>query len=688
MVKISDKLAELGDGNGFVSLEFFPPKTDSGLKNLLARIQRMSIINPLFINITWGAGGSTAEKSLELAAYCQREFNLTTCLHLTCTNTNRAIIDDALARAKQAGIQNILALRGDPPRAEVLDDIEDVAALNNGFTYAVDLVKYIREQHGDYFAIGVAAYPDGHVDGADNTDQDFQNDLPFLVEKVKAGADFIITQLFFDVDQYLTFEAKVLEIPELQSIPIIPGLIPINNYQLFQRVSRLSHASIPKSILSRFPLQIQNDDKKVKEIGIEILSDVIDKLYTQSKSRIKGFHFYTLNLEGSIAKLVTTSKVLQKFTHFDSENSSKAGTPEPVNAKTVSYNNKIISEDDQQQSNNTSYLTDNKQEIGKLHDANKLSKKEILAISTGAGTLGKEATWDEFPNGRFGDSRSPAYGEIDGYGPSLKVPFSVKDPIKELWGTPHNLADIRELFIDFLSKKIPALPFSDLEISAETLLIQEELFEINSKYWFSLSSQPAINGCPSSDSVFGWGARNGYLYQKAYIELLILKKDWESVLKPKIDFYNRQNDYGSDENSKNNEISYYVAGSTNTNTKQDKQSSYFDTNICPNNRATAVTWGVFPNKEIVQTTIIEEQSFKAWKDEAFKILLEWANLYLIKWKNFKAKEGEEEEEEEKLKAKYENAYKLIRSIVDDFYLVTIFANDFQEEDALWNLLTQ
>lgn len=610
MTKISQKIASNPD-SGFVSLEFFPPKTKTGLNNLTARIERLSILNPLFVSVTWGAGGSTAEKSLELASYIQNELGLTTCLHLTCTNTDKTIIDDALARAKEAGIQNILALRGDPPRNEVLNP-----ELKSPFKHAVDLVRYIRESHGDWFDIGVAAYPDGHVEGSDSSSQSYKHDLPYLVEKVRAGADFIITQLFFDVPHYLEFEEALLSTPEIKNIPIIPGLIPINNYQLFQRVSKLSHAKIPKSVLNRFPLEIQGDDGKVKEIGVDVLDEIIQELYSKSKSKTKGVHFYTLNLESSIAKLVKQSKIIQDFTSF-----SKS---EPVKH---------------------------------LHD---VSRQDILAISTGVGTLGKEATWDEFPNGRFGDSRSPAYGEIDGYGPSLKIPEGVDDPIgPQLWGTPRTLDDLSELFEGFLSTKIPVTPFSDTEISSETLLIQEELFKLLEKHWYTLSSQPSVNGCMSSDEIFGWGARNGYVYQKAYVELLLPKSDWDNILKPRIIKHNQK--CGED---CVNSISFYAASNR----------GLLDTNVREESKASVVTWGVFPNREIVETTFIERDSFALWADEAYKILQEWINLYLLAWKNGRGKQ-------------YEESYNLLKKVYNEFYLVTVFDNNFQE-GQLWSFLNE
>src|SRR4051812_37084060 len=152
-------------------------------------------LRPLFVTVTWGAGGSTAQKSLELAEICQRELGLTTCLHLTCTNMSRRLIDKVLDDAKALGIRNILALRGDPPRRAEYRDANDPDPGEDDedeFVWAADLVRYIRKNHGDYFCIGVAAYPEGHADESHPLGQSLEYDLPYLVQKVQAGADFIM----------------------------------------------------------------------------------------------------------------------------------------------------------------------------------------------------------------------------------------------------------------------------------------------------------------------------------------------------------------------------------------------------------------------------------------------------------------------------------------------------------------
>lgn len=637
-LKITDKIAALKEDEPFFSLEFFPPKTESGMRNLYARLSRMTLLGPLFVTVTWGAGGTTSEKTTDLAVTCQQDLGITTCMHLTCTNTSKEVIDAALKKAKESGIKNILALRGDPSRD---------TSISHGigeFKYAVDLVRYIREQYGDYFCIGVAGYPEGHADGSfEELKQDPKKDLPYLVEKVEAGADFIITQLFFDVDKFVHYEELVRSEPKLKDIIIIPGLLPINGYNIFQRASKLSHASIPSKLLRCFPDEIQNDDDTVKDIGVDVLVKMIDEIYEKTNKRTKGIHFYTLNLEKSIAQIVNKSKYLSKVVSKKeleleaAESSSDDEIDDSITtAKRAAYANRF--------STTNKVISDLKaiDHVKSIHNV-KMTKssssqlQKLISISSGKGVLGKDATWDDFPNGRFGDSRSPAYGEIDGYGPSLKVSSS---RAYEIWGYPTKMQDITKLFVNYLLNKLDCLPWSELSLSPETALIQEELINLNEKNYFTIASQPAVNCTSSKDKILGWGPSNGFIYQKAFVEMFVSKKEWDETLLPKLDAFG-------------NSISYYYADSK----------GLFKTNL-PHNASNCVTWGVFPNREIVQTTIIEEESFKAWTEEAFEIWKEWKLLY----------------------KKDSDSAKLISDILNDFYLVTVIHHEYPNESALWDLL--
>ncbi|GMG18912.1 unnamed protein product [Ambrosiozyma monospora] len=631
-IKITDKINKLEKDEPFFSLEFFPPKTENGLRNLYARLGRMSLLGPSFVTVTWGAGGTTAEKTLDLAITCQKELGLTTCLHLTCTNTSKEVIDNALKTAKANGIKNILALRGDPQR----DSSESHGV--GVFKHAVDLVKYIRAEYGDFFCIGVAGYPEGHVEGAYDSTQCAEKDLPYLVEKVNAGADFIITQLFFDVSKFTKYESLVRSQPNLtnKNVLILPGLMPINGYSIFQRASKLSHASIPDSVLNKFPLEIQNDDDKVREIGIGITSNMIETMHSRG---VKGFHFYTLNLEKTIAQIISTSPVLKTILEkYDDDEAAASSDDEDIDvatAKQAAYANRF-KKSNQLIVDSKSNSKISSSNLNKAPSQSSSQLRTILDISSGIGTMGKDATWDEFPNGRFGDSRSPAYGEIDGYGPSLKV---TSTKAYEIWGYPKTLKDISKIFISYLSKKIDCLPWSEMSINPETALIQEELIGLNELNWFTIASQPATNCSKSDDKIFGWGPNNGYVYQKAFVEMFVPKKDWDNKLLPKL--------------KGNPQVSYYLS---------DVQ-GHFESNL-KSSESNCVTWGVFPDREIVQTTIIEEESFKAWSDEAFKIWNEWKLLYM----------------------KQDDSSKLIKDVLDSYVLITVVHHDYPDEQALWELL--
>lgn len=624
-----------------LSLEFFPPKMEAGKRNLLERMERMSALDPLFITVTWGAGGSTAEKTLELAALAQRNLNLPVCMHLTCTNMDRTIIDKALHKCQQAGIRNILALRGDPPVGESWNQNNTQPA---EFQHAVDLVKYIKSQYGSYFCIGVAAYPEGHCEGeAEASQQNPLKDLPYLKEKVDAGADFVITQLFYDVDKFLAFERLYVEHISTE-VPLIPGLMPVNSFLLFNRAAKLSHASIPKYILDKFPEEIQHDDHAVKSICVRLLADIVDRIYNDTQGRIKCFHFYTLNLEKAVAQIVAESStlryILTQAEEEDAENMADQVGDIALYDDASETNQTTDRKRRRHSSNVSAELITNRVVAGKprRRSVGMPSRKIAISISQGSGTLGRDATWDDFPNGRFGDSRSPAYGEIDGYGPTIKVG---NKRALEIWGSPRNNIDLKNIFIKYLENSVDALPWCDLGLSPESALIQEELIQLNDRGFLTLASQPATNGSSSTDKIFGWGPANGIVYQKAFVEMFVSKQRWDQGLKGIIDHY------GSEK------LSYYV-GDSNGN---------FDTNLAPES-SNVVTWGVFCNSQVIQTTIISEDSFKAWRDEAFNIWLEWAKLF----------------------PKNSPSNSFLKQMHQDYYLVSIVHHDYIQPDELWEIL--
>ncbi|KAI1438731.1 methylenetetrahydrofolate reductase 2 [Xylaria sp. CBS 124048] len=686
MEKITDKIAALSADANYFSLEFFPPKTAMGFSNLRGRLDRMArALRPLFVNVTWGAGGSTATKSIELAEICQRELNLTTCLHLTCTNMSRKMIDNALEDAKVLGIRNILALRGDPPRAAEYQDATDDPenAIDEGFVWAVDLVKYIRNKYGDYFCVGVAAYPEGHADESHPLGQSLEHDLPYLVEKTLAGADFLMTQLFFDVDAYDRFEQRLRNHPSgaFKTIPIIPGLMPIQSYQMIKRTTKLSHAKIPDALMTRLD-DVKKDDEKVKSVGVDILCEIVEQI-KEIKSRTpgpKGFHFYTLNLEKAVSFIVERTNLIPSILdeeiavddgplpiisgpsingassrehHHEISRSRRQSTvgSEPRNRVIVSERTLSIPEYEASQA-----------DAGLKAEAIN-TRANTLAISEGEGVLGREATWDDYPNGRWGDARSPAYGEIDGYGPTLHV---TQAQAIALWGHPKTLEDINTLFVRHLKGELTAIPWSEEEVHEETGTITDQLIRLNQRGLLTVASQPAVNGLRSEDPTFGWGPRYGFVFQKAFVEFFIPAAKWHALhaklkspeICSTVTYYaaNSAGDFTS------SDFSGGVAASDDTATTNTASNGYGMGESGTN----AVTWGVFPGKEIVTPTIIEEVSFRAWAEEAFGIYSEWAQVY-----------GRGSESE-----------KLLEATRADCWLVNIIHHDFMDKDALWNLLLE
>merc|ERR1719335_2074349 len=237
----------------------------------------------MWIDVTWGAGGSTSDTTLSLCETAMDVTGLDVLMHLTCTNVTVDMTRQVLQRCKEKGLCNILALRGDPPA-----NAAEWTATEGGFAHAVDLVRFIRKEFGDYFCIGVAAYPEGHIDA-----ESFDKDLQYYKEKVEAGADFGVTQLFYDTDLYFEFLKKSEAIGVPKSFDVFPGIMPIQSYAGFRRMTGLCKTFVPKAIDEALEL-IKDNESAVKEYGIEQAVDMCQELM---KGGAPGLHLYTLNLE-------------------------------------------------------------------------------------------------------------------------------------------------------------------------------------------------------------------------------------------------------------------------------------------------------------------------------------------------------------------------------------------------------
>ena len=274
------------------SFEFFPPKDSEGFENLFTTIGQLESCQPTYVSVTFGAGGSTRAQTIDLVGRIKNEIGLESMAHLTCVGSSREELRSILDTLQEKGIQNILALRGDPPQGQ--DKFEKPA---NGFAYANELVEFIRKHYD--FCIGVAGYPEGHIECPDK-----KTDLENLKRKVDAGADFIVTQLFFDNDFYFDFVERARNIGI--KIPIIPGIMPILNVKQTQRFTKMCGATIPEALMKQLELS-QDEPETVRKIGIEHATLQCELLLQEEAP---GIHFYTLNRSNATLKILESLRNL------------------------------------------------------------------------------------------------------------------------------------------------------------------------------------------------------------------------------------------------------------------------------------------------------------------------------------------------------------------------------------------
>ncbi|EJU05155.1 MTHFR-domain-containing protein [Dacryopinax primogenitus] len=594
----------------YYTLEFFPPRTDSGFENLLTRLSRLSVLNPIGLTITWGAGGSTKQRSLDLAEAALGE-NPVTILHLTCTNMERDMLDDTLDNAKARGIQNILALRGDPPRGE-----EYWIPCDPQFQHASDLVKYIRKRDGDEFCVGVAAYPDGH-----SLDEDAE--IANLKLKVDAGADFIITQLFYDADGFLMWLKKVRE--SGVEVPVLAGVMPIQSYASFLRMTKLCASRVPPSLIASLE-PIRHDDEAVKEFGVEFATDMIRTITSPNHNgpTVQGIHFCTLNLEKSTWRILDNLGWIGTTAHVLDEGKNRLIQPDS-NVRPSSASLLITPHDA------ASAATPKEAE-----DTGPISHTTTTLPALPAN---QAVTWDDFPNGRFGSADSAAFGVRDPYKNELGMTAA---EVHRLWGQPETIEDLNAMFLKHLRGHSPfsTTPWSPNPIAAETKFILPRLIEFTSKGTWTVASQPAVDCMPSDDEVFGWGPKDGFVFQKAFCEFFC-----EFVTLERLKHKAAALDT----------VKFFAA-----NAKGEMM-----TNMAPG-ESNAVTWGVFPGKEVMQPTVIERSAFQAWAEEAFGIWSEWALFF----------------------PPASTTRQLLERVRDERWLVSVCHHDFKNPNDLWDLLLE
>ncbi|XP_005528360.1 methylenetetrahydrofolate reductase (NADPH) isoform X4 [Poecile atricapillus] len=593
--RLREKMRRRQDaGDKWFSLEFFPPRTANAAVNLISRFDRMGAGGPLFIDVTWhpaGDPGSDKETSSMIIAntavnYC----GLETILHMTCCNQTKDDITGHLQKAKRLGLKNIMALRGDPSGEEWEEEVE-------GFNYAVDLVKHIRNEFDDYFDICVAGYPKGHPEA-----ESYEADLRHLKEKVFAGADFIITQLFFRPETFLKFmkDCQAIGI----TCPIIPGIFPIQGYHSLRQLVKLSKLEVPQEIKDVIE-PIKDNDAAIRSYGVELAVSMCRELL--DSGMVHGLHFYTLNRE------VATTEVLKRLGIWKED-------PRRPLPWAVSAHPKRRVED----------------------------VRPIFWASRPKSYIYRTQEWDDFPNGRWGNSSSPAFGELKDYYLFYLKSKSPREELLKMWGEELTGEEsVFEVFTCYITGepnrngyKVTCMPWNDDPLATETNLLKDQLEKVNRRGILTINSQPNINGKPSTDPIVGWGPSGGYVFQKAYLEFFTSSEIVTALLKVLKKYELR--------------VNYHIVNVKGQNITN-----------APDLQPNAVTWGIFPGREIIQPTVVDPVSFLSWKDEAFALWIEqWAKLY-------------EEESPSRM---------IIQYIHDNYYLVNLVDNDFPLENCLWQVV--
>ena len=277
------------------SFEFFPPKTEKGEENLRAALEDLVRLAPAYVSVTYGAGGTTRDKTIDIVSSISRDFGLEAMAHLTCVNATVEELEATLGQMREAGVENVLALRGDPPQGQTR-----WTKTEGGLEYSIELVDLLRDRYD--FAIGGAAFPETHIHATSP-----EEDLQFLKAKVDAGAQFLITQMFFDNRYYFDFVARARAIGI--DVPIIPGVMPILSESGIKRMTELSAARLPDGLRAALDARA-GDDEAVVEFGVSYATLQCAELLAGGAP---GIHFITLNRSPATRAILAALKLMRPW---------------------------------------------------------------------------------------------------------------------------------------------------------------------------------------------------------------------------------------------------------------------------------------------------------------------------------------------------------------------------------------
>ena len=519
---------------------------------------------------------------------------------------------------------------------------------------AIDLVRLIRELHGQYFGIAVAGHPEGHPASVGEKEE-----MIHLKEKVDAGADFVLTQFFYDASLFLNYVKRCREYGI--TCPVLPGIMPIQSYLSFKRMTEYCGVSVPPEVMERVE-SVKDDDEAVKEIGCDIAAEMCERILNtpEEDGGVDGVHFYTLNLERSVTRILimmdaiehgapgvsaettSASEVHTKEQGNESKVDRPVGVDPPVTGRmrSVSISKARLPPTRKPLPWRPSALESrSKEDVRPINWANR-PKSYVMRTDD----------WDEFPNGRWGDCSSPAFGELSDVSHFYNFTLGSEEDRRAMLGNnPTSPSDVYEVFARYVENKLPHLPWCETSLQPESYLIQTQLAALNRAGFLTINSQPPVNGAPSTHSTFGWGGAGGYVYQKSYCECFVSPKNANKLVAMVTD---------------NPSLNLYAVNIFGRELRVGAEEGGI----------TALTWGVFPNREILQPTIFDPTAFLVWAEEAFSLWTSlWLNLYDFDTPSFE----------------------LIETIRDTYFLVAIIDNDYMASSnggggdgggSLWNAL--
>ncbi|CAH3157882.1 unnamed protein product [Porites evermanni] len=602
--KLIDIIKEkVENNNQFFSLEFYPPKTFNGATNLMGIIGRLNEhCTPLFCNITWKPSQDPMSdkcqqepSTLLVSAVAKDLYGQDIMIHIPSANTTKSQVVEHLIRAKDLGIRSVLAVRGQEEEAP--------GSRDDGFDYTVDLVKLIKTEFGDDFTVGVVGYL------ASSNVESYEEDLKHLKEEVDAGADLIITQMFFEVKTFFKFKEDCQRFGI--NVPIIPAIFPIQNFNSLRQLKRSSRVDIPQWLLDILT-PMKDDDTAVINYGIKYAAEMCKQLL--ESGQIHGLHLYTLNRETSVSEILKKLCIYHMTDEQDSGLRKFPWMPGPALARR-----------------------------GRMEHV-----RPIFWTSRPRSYMIRTSDWDEYPNGRWGDSSAASFGELKDYHLALLGTHKSQEELLNMWGRELNsVEDVCEIFVCYLTGKknrhgfqVTELPWNQDELAPETLPFVDKLAHINKHGILTINSQPNVNAAPSTDPVAGWGRPGGYVFQKAYLEFFTSEEIVMCLYEVLQDFPL---------------VNYHMV---NFSGKEDATNANVYSSI-------AVTWGVFPGSEIIQPTVVDPIAYQFWKDEAFALWKhQWGSIY-----------------PEKSKSR-----EVIDTIHSTYYLVNLVDNDYVAGNQLFDIL--